>query len=82
MIDPNDKSNMIVATWVVALILAVVLTIWGMVVANRYLQFEHVHDHTHPPHEHAHEHEPHEHPHPLPPHQHPHTHDILEAKPE
>ena len=60
------------ATWLVILAGVVTITIYGLIWTNRYMQFDHLHNHVHAPHEH-------EHPHSLPEHKHPHIHVIQEA---
>ena len=56
------------ATWATVIVLVVTCVMFFLVWGNRYMHFEHVHDHVHPPHEHP------EHGHPYPPHIHPHVH--------
>ena len=65
---------------VVLLFLAIMWSIAGAVYLNRYLQFDHVHDHQHPAHDHAHKHPPHKHPHDWPKHYHPHTHEVGQSE--
>ena len=72
--DADTRNFWLGATWLVILAGVVTITIYGLIWANRYMQFDHLHNHTHAPHEHQHEH-----PHSLPKHEHPHIHVIQEA---
>ena len=68
--DAATRNFWIGATWFVGLVVIACCLIW----VNRYLQFDHVHDHSHPKHEHSlehpHEHKLPEHLHKLPDHEH------------
>ena len=79
--NPDTRNFWLGAAWFVALASVAAIIISGLVAVDRYMQFDHVHNHSHEEHVHQHEH-PHElpeHQHAQPEHEHPHAHVIQEA---
>ena len=72
--DSGTRNFCIATTWFVILAGLSVILAYSIIWGNRYMQFDHLHNHVHAPHEHKHEH-----PHTLPEHEHPHVHVIQEA---
>ena len=77
--NEDTKNFWVGATWFVGLSLLSAVILCLLVWGNRYMQFDHVHDHAHPQHSHVHEHEDHKHPHQWPEHEHRHTHELTEG---
>ena len=76
----SDTRNFYLgATWLLILVTIAAFVIYGLIWTNSYMQFDHVHNHSHRAHEHPHEHAKHEHPHEIPKHEHPHAHVISKA---
>ena len=59
--DEDVKTFFEGATWFVVLFLIIMIGISGIVWMNRYMTFDHIHNHSHPPHKHDYPHEPHTH---------------------
>ena len=81
--DSDIRNFWLGATWFVTLACVAAIIICGLVWSNRYMQFDHTHNHVHEEHEHSLEHQhllpEHEHTYSLPDHEHPHTHIIREV---
>ena len=63
--DSDTKNFWMAATWFVCLCALIVLGFAGIVWINRYMTFEHMHDHEHTPHTHSEHMHDHEHTHPI-----------------